>query len=482
MKLNEMKNSANYRWYVMANLAVGTFMATLDGSIVNVTLPTMASYFKADLNLIQWVVSIYLLTTSSLLLVFGRCADIFGRKKVYALGYLVFILGSAFCGLSQSVYMLIASRAIQATGAAMMMANGMGIITAIFPPKERGRALGLVGTIVAAGSMTGPALGGVLVSAFGWQSIFLVNIPVGLIGFIASKWFIPDDIPCEIKEPFDWQGAVLFATGMSLFLWGLTQGEQIGWTEISIYGPLIISIIALMVFLYRQLTTRFPLVDLSLFKDWVFLGGNLAGLVSFISMFATTLIMPFYMKGILHFPAMHIGLMMTPFPLAMAIVAPISGWLSDKLGYLVLTTSGLMLNVVGLFLLSTLNIQSSSVQIACYMATLGVGMGLFQSPNNSSVMGSVPPRKLGIAGGVNALVRNVGMVTGIAFSVSLLSYERAAHLKGIIAPTDAQQAVAFVSSMSTVFHWAAFIAFTGIIFSAARIKAPKVPKALQPTN
>jgi MFS family permease len=330
--------------------------------------------------------------------------------------------------------------------------------------------------------MTGPTLGGILVTAFGWPSIFLVNLPIGLIGFFASRWFLPDDVLSEIKEPFDWAGAILFASGMSLFLWGLTQGEQIGWTKPVIYGPLLISVLALVVFLHRALTTRYPIIDLSLFKNWIFLGGNLAGLVSFISMFATTLIMPFYMKGILHFQEMHIGLMMTPFPLAMAIVAPISGWLSDRLGYLILTTSGLLLNVVGLFLLSTLDTQSSSWLIACYMATLGVGMGLFQSPNNSSVMGTVPPQKLGIAGGVNALVRNVGMVTGIAFSVSLLSYERAAHLEGILAPTAAQQATAFVSSMSTVFHWAAFIAFTGIFFSFARIKEQKDSTVKQMTK
>ena len=475
MNLNEIKASPNYKWFVMANVAVGTFMSTLDSSIVNVTLPTMSTYFKANINLIQWVVSIYLLTTSSLLLVFGRCADILGRKKIYSLGFIVFIIGSAFCGFSQSVYMLIASRAVQATGAAMMMANGMGIITSIFPPKERGRALGLIGTVVAAGSMTGPTLGGILVTAFGWPSIFLVNLPIGLIGFFASRWFLPDDNSCEIQEPFDWAGAILFASGMSLFLWGLTQGEQIGWTKPVIYGSLIISILALVVFLYRALTTRYPIIDLSLFKNWVFLGGNLAGLVSFISMFATTLIMPFYMKGVLHFQEMHIGLMMTPFPLAMAIVAPISGWLSDRLGYLALTTSGLLLNVAGLMLLATLNTNSSSLFIASCMTMLGVGMGLFQSPNNSSVMGAVPPQKLGIAGGINALVRNVGMVTGIAFSVSLLSYGRAVYLKGIAAPTDAQQAAAFVSSMSTVFHWAAFIALIGIFFSTVRIKAGKTP-------
>lgn len=473
MKIKEIKASANYKWFVLANVAVGTFMATLDGSIVNVALPTIATTFKANLNLIQWVVSIYLLTTSSLLLIFGRFADIFGRKKIYSAGFLVFILGSAFCGLSSSIYLLIGSRVVQATGAAMMMANGMGIVTAIFPPKERGRALGLTGTVVAVGSMTGPTLGGVLVTAFGWPSIFLVNLPIGIIGFFTSRWLLPDDILCNKKEPFDWLGAILFATGMSLFLWGVTQGEQLGWTNSSILYPLIISVVALVIFLRRELTTAYPVIDLSLFKNWIFLGGNLAGLVSFISMFATTLIMPFYMKGILHYQEMQIGLMMTPFPLTMAVVSPLSGWLSDRLGYIFLTTTGLMVNVVGLLFLATLDTHSSSLMIAMYMSMLGAGMGLFQSPNNSSVMGAVPPQKLGIAGGVNALVRNVGMVIGIAFSVSLLAYETAVHLKGISTPTSAQQATAFVSSMSTVFHWAAFIASVGILFSIARIRGAK---------
>lgn len=473
MNIKEIKSSANYKWFIMANVAIGTFMSTLDGSIVNVALPTLAKQFTADLHLIQWVVSIYLLTTSSLLLVFGRCADILGRKKIYSMGFLVFILGSAFCGLAGNIYALIGARVLQATGAAMMMANGMGIITSIFPPKERGRALGLIGTVVAAGSMTGPALGGVLVTAFGWPSIFWVNLPIGLVGFVASSLLLPDDPPCQNKEPFDWFGAILFASGMSLFLWGVTQGQELGWTNPVIDGALIISFIALIIFLYRELNTTYPMIDLSLFRNRIFLSGNVAGLISFISMFATFIIMPFYMKDILHFNDRHIGLMMTPLPLAMAIVAPISGWLSDRLGYLFLTTGGLLVNVAGLFMLANLKASSGSLQIALYMSILGVGMGLFQSPNNSSVMGVVPPPKLGIAGGINALVRNVGMVTGIAFSISLFSHKMAALLQGYAIPTEAQQTAAFLGSMATVFHWSAFLALIGVMVSTVRGKDKK---------
>lgn len=473
MSFKEIKTSVNYKWFIMANVAIGTFMATLDGSIVNVALPTLAKQFSADLHLIQWVVSIYLLTTSSLLLVFGRLADILGRKKIYSMGFLVFILGSAFCGLAGNIYALIGARALQAMGAAMIMANGMGIITSSFPPKERGRALGLMGTVVAAGSMSGPALGGVLLTVFGWPSIFWVNLPIGLVGFIASSWLLPDDPPCKDKEPFDWFGAVLFASGMSLFLWGVTQGQELGWTNPVIYGALIISVAAFFIFLYRALHTTYPIIDLSLFKNRIFLSGNVAGLISFISMFATFIIMPFYMKDVLHFNDRHIGLLMTPFPLAMAIVAPLSGWLSDRLGYLLLTTGGLLVNIVGLMMLANLKASSGSFQVALYMLILGVGMGLFQSPNNSSVMGVIPPPKLGIAGGIVALVRNVGMVTGIAFSISLFSYKMADLLQGYDIPTEAQQTAAFLGSMATVFHWSALLALIGVVVSMVRGKDKK---------
>jgi len=457
------------KWWILGSVAIGTFMATLDGSIVNVALPTISSEFKVHLDEIQWVVSSYLLTISSLLLIFGRFADIIGRKKVYGTGFLVFVLGSALCGFASTLELLVASRVVQAAGAAMMMANGMGIVTSVFPPQQRGQALGIMGTVVSAGSLAGPSIGGFLVAKFGWSSIFLVNLPIGLLGFGAAQLFLPRDPAKETREPFDWAGALLFAGGLISLLWGLSNGQDYGWSAPPIIGSLALAVAALGIFFRLELKTPHPMLDLSLFKNRVFLAGNTAGLISFVAMFSTTILVPFYLQRILHFTPDKVGLLMTPFPVVMAVVAPLSGWLSDKVSHVLLTSGGLVVNAAGLVWLSRLGPETGFVEVALHLGVLGLGMGLFQSPNNSSVMGVVPPPKLGIAGGVNALVRNVGMVTGIAFSVSLFT-NRLTALGGVSEPVTRQHVDAFLSSMSTVFLAAAALSLLGAFISAIRGK------------
>ncbi|MBO8169954.1 MAG: MFS transporter [Thermoanaerobacteraceae bacterium] len=460
------KHQVKNKWVIHATISIGVFMATLDGSIVNVALPTIARNFRTPLETLQWVVTAYLLTISSLLPVFGRLADILGKKLVYSTGFLIFVLGSALCGLSSQVYMLIVMRVIQAAGASMLMANAPGIITGIFPPQERGRALGLIGTVVAIGSMTGPALGGILVTQFGWSSIFFINVPVGLLGYIAARRTLPPDRKNEYREPFDWFGAISFTGGMLLLLLGISNGKDVGWTSPGITGSILTGIILLVAFVIIERRVTYPLIDLSLFNNKTFSAGASAGLISFISMFSVMILIPFYLQDILGLPPYQVGLTMTTFPLAMGVIAPISGWLSDKIGHVLLTTSGLAVNTLGLLFLTTLTADTGVAGVAGRLVVLGVGIGIFQSPNNSSVMGAVPRPKLGVAGGINSLVRNVGMVIGIAFSVSLFTARRAAL-------SDLGTVGSFLQSLDSVFYWSAAISTVGILVSAMRSK----PKA-----
>ena len=449
-----MKNiKKNYRWFVLANVAVGTFMATLDGGIVNVGLPEIAKSLKTDLPILQWVVTSYLLTISSLLPIFGRLADIIGRRKVYSTGFLVFSLGSLLCALSTSVAFLIGSRVIQAIGASMLMSNGPGLITSVFPGQGRGRALGMLGTVVALGSMTGPVVGGVLISAFGWPFIFLVNLPIGIIGFLVTLYIIKKDPISDKKESFDSKGAIFFALGMLMLLLGLSQIENWGLTSPLII-TLILAVIFLTIFVRTEIRVPEPMIDLSLFKNRAFFFGNLAGWISFISMFSVMILMPFFLDQILHFTPKQIGLLMTPFPLAMAVVSPLSGNLSDRIGPVFLTTLGLAVKTVGLLSMLWLSESSSFWDIAIRMFFIGFGAGLFQSPNNSSVMGAVPQNKLGVAGGINSLVRNIGMVMGIALAVSLF--------------TTRLKTASFLDALDFVFLWAAGISALGVIISAIR--------------
>ena len=457
-----LKERPYYKWLVFANVAAGTFMATLDGSIVNVALPTISVNFGVGKETLQWAVTAYLLTISSLLLVFGRLADIIGKNRVYAAGFLGFALGSALCGSADSVNQLVFFRIIQAVGAAMMMANAMGLVTSCFPPRERGRALGSMGTVVALGSLTGPSLGGFLVTGMGWRSIFYINIPIGILGFAAALLILPKDKDILQKQTFDYIGALLFGGGITCFLLGLSEGQELGWASNGVLLLLAVSVVLMVLFFVTELRIKQPMIDLSLFRNKLFFAGNVAGLLSFVSMFFVMYLMPFYMAEIMELKAYQMGLIMTSFPLVMALTAPVSGWLSDKTGPLLLTTGGLAINALGLFFLSGIGVNTTPLSLAWKMGLMGLGSGMFQSPNNSSIMGTVPPPKLGVAGGVVALVRNVGMVMGVALSVSIFD-TRFEALKNII-----PWRTAYVQALGTVFIIAAGIALAGAAVSFIR--------------
>lgn len=466
--IQRLKNSPHYRWIILANVSIGTFMSSLDSSVVNVALPTMSASLKTDLSTLQWVVTAYLLTISSLLLIAGRAADLLGRKKVYSFGFLIFTLGSALCSAAPNIWVLIGARIIQATGAAMLMANSAAIITGVFGLAERGRALGLIGTVVALGSLTGPALGGILVGLTGWRSIFYINIPIGIIGYLASQIIIPADAVRKTDEKFDFRGALLFAFGIISILVAISNGQGWGWSSTPIISGFILGFAFLAFFFYTERRVRYPMIDLSLFHNRPFLIGNLTSFLSFTAMFSNVMLMPFYLQYVLNYSPSKVGLVMTAFPLVMAVVAPISGYVSDKTGPLALTTGGLLISASSFLYMSTLSADSSFRQIIIGPLLTGLGASLFNSPNNNSVMSSVSRSKLGIAGGINALLRNIGMAVGISLSVSLFQNRQAAALAETPTPSATQQTQAFVAAYNTVMLAAAGIALVAALISFSR--------------
>lgn len=439
-------------------------MSTLDGSIVNVALPSIADEFQADLKLIQWIPLSYLLIITSCLLFFGKIADTLGKTKVFSWGFIGFMLGSTLCAFSPNIYILIISRVFQGIGAAMIMANSSGIIIDVFPPSERGKALGTVGTIVALGSMTGPPLGGLLTGMVGWSSIFLINIPIGIFGLLGSIYLLPKEKVNKFKS-FDFLGAFLWAIGIVSLIYGLSLIEELGITT-KVITYIAVGVLGLLLFIKIEFKNNDPLLDLELFKDPIFTTGNIAGLLSFVAMFFANLFMPFYFQEVKGIEANHVGLLMMAFPLSMAFIAPLSGTLSDKFGYRILTTTGMGLMALNLFALSKISATSPTPLIVFAFGVFGVCMGLFQSPNNSSVMGVVPKPKLGIAGGILATMRNLGMVLGIALSVTLFSYRQKFYL-------DLQVQEKFANALGDTFFFAGFIALIGLVLSFTRAKETK---------
>ncbi len=411
----------NYIWLVVATVCVGAFMAALDASIVNVALPDLGTYYHAG-STVGWVLISYLLTLATMLTLFGRAADLFGRKPLYTLGFLVFIVGSAACGAAVNMTMLIVSRVFQAAGAAMLQANSVAIITAAVPSNMRGRAIGFQGSAQAIGLSVGPAVGGALIGLFGWRAIFYVNVPVGLLGTLAGALILPKDRLATKRAVFDWLGTALFSPSLVAVMLGLEQGDAWGWTSFPVLGLFALALILGAVFVWWERRTSAPLIDMRLFKIPVFTIGNFTGLLSYLVMFGVLVVMPYYFERVGGYPTALVGLIMTPVPLGMTLAAPTAGRLADQLGSRLLTTVGMGLTGLGaLFTAVTVSMAPHVALLVIELFMVGVGLGVFTPPNNSSVMGSLPSSRLGVGGGILNMARSLGMAMGTAVSLSVLA-------------------------------------------------------------
>ncbi|MDR3552204.1 MAG: MFS transporter [Clostridia bacterium] len=456
------------RMLILLNVSLSTFMATLDGSIVNNALPTIAGRLKVPITLIQWVVTAYLLSIAVLLPVWGKLSDLYGKKKIFMFGFFGFTIGSALCGFSHTLLLLVLARVLQAVGASAMMGLGQGIITAIFPPEQRGRALGITGTMVALGSLTGPSLGGILVSTVGWPSIFFINVPIGVVGVVLTFFIMPEISERQADRRFDFGGTALFSAAVLLLFIGLLL-LQAGLLPMLVFVVmLVLSAVCVAAFIAVEGRTQNPLIRLQLFKIHEFSFGLASAYLAFIASNATLYFLPFYLQDILGLSPLQAGLLISFFPISTLVVAPISGWLSDKISYRPLTIAGMGLSTVVLLLFTTLNRSSPHAVIALFTALYGIGTALFQSPNNSSVMGSVPKHQLGIAGSINALFRNLGMVSGTAFSVLLFSFVTHLGINALSQGTGTMEVPIFLRGLHGVFIMCAVCTFLAALLSLTR--------------
>jgi EmrB/QacA subfamily drug resistance transporter len=459
MQLDQTQVDYSKKWTIMAAVAMGIFLATIDGSIVNIALPTLQTDLQTTFGLVQWVVLGYLLTVTILLLSIGRWADMVGKKRIYAAGFILFTLGSLACGLSTSIWMLIAARVFQAIGASMMMALGTAIITENFPPKERGKALGISGLMVSIGIIAGPSLGGVILGKLTWHWIFFVNLPIGVIGTFMVLRFVPNIIP-GIHQKFDFLGAGLLLISLSSLLIGLTMGEVAGYGSIQVMVLLGVFLLSLITFLVVEKNSPNPMIDLAIFRSGLFSVNLITGFITFVGVAGTTLLMPFYLENVRGYSPQVIGLMMAVVPVMLGIAAPLSGILSDKFGTRPLTVIGLGILITGYAAISTLQVDTSIAGYMLRYVPIGLGMGMFQSPNNSAIMSSVPRERFGVASGLLSLTRTLGQVTGIAtlgavWSGFILS---ANHLAGqsVLLAAAADQVNALQGTMRVVMYTVIF--------------------------
>jgi EmrB/QacA subfamily drug resistance transporter len=447
------------RWLVLVTVGVGTFMSALDGSVVNTLLPVLSHALQTSIAGIEWVTTIYLLVISGLLLSIGRAGDLFGHKRLFLGGFALFVVGSALCGMAGSANALIALRVIQALGAAMLMATSPAILTRSFPSTQRGRALGAQGTFTYLGLTVGPSLGGWLAEAFGWRSVFYINVPVGLAAIALAVYSIENDHVKEAEERFDFVGAALFTAGLVALMVALNQGHDWGWTSPLTLGLLVGAVALLVVFVHVESRRPAPMLDLSLFRSRTFSASAASALLNYACVYAITFVLPFLLIQGRGLGTAQAGLVLTAQPIVMAIVAPVSGTLSDRIGSRGLATVGMLVLAAGLVALGLLVTHGSLTQLAAALALVGLGIGLFVSPNNSALMGAAPRNRQGIASGVLATSRNVGMVLGVGFAGAIFT---------TVATHAASPEAGLVTGIRASLLAAAGVALVGALTSAVR--------------
>ncbi|HEY6540583.1 MAG TPA: MFS transporter [Ktedonobacteraceae bacterium] len=406
------------KWIILALAATATFMTTLDSSIVNIGLPSIAQTFHTGISgTIEWIIIGYLVVIAAVLLTFGRLADMIGRKPIFLTGLAVFILGSALSGLAPSLLLLILARLFQGIGGALIFSVNVAMITSTFSSRERGLALGLNMVIVSLGVAAGPTIGGVITQYLSWRWIFYVNLPICLPLLLASLYFYREQHPRrQQNERFDPLGALMLAIGLAALTLGLSFGQEWGWLSYGTLAAFAISLATLVVGVHVEMHMEHPILNLGLVTNRVFAFANISFMLCMMALFAPGFLLPFYFEELRGFSIIQTGLMMTPLPLMLAVVAPLSGTLADRFGSRWLSPMGLAIACFGLFLVSQINAQSSAPDIIWRLAVTGVGQGLFQSPNTRTIMGAAPRNAQGEASGLLATGRVIGQSMSIALT------------------------------------------------------------------
>ena len=418
-----MNQVARNKYVVFGALAIGLFASVVDHGSVIVALPSIAEDLRIELQSVQWVVIGFALVISALLLPMGRLADMLGQKRVYILGSAILILGAAGAGLAPNLVTLLLARVFQGVGAAMTQGTGMAIMTSVFPPSERGRAIGLLMTTVGVGAVVGPAIGGFIVDLVHWRAVFFLNIPLGGLGIIVTlavlrRW---ESERASRGSSFDWLGAALSTGVLVALLLGLTLAVNRGWMSVPILAAFVLSVGMFVAFIWWELRTTSPMFNLRFFRDRVFSFGVAAGFLTFLGQSSVLFLMPFYIQNVLGFSPKIAGLVVMPGALLMAIMGSVSGTLSDKFGWRWFTVGGMMCSVAGLAILSRITETSHLYEVIPGLVLVSGGMGTFYSANSSSVLSAVGRESYGVVSGFLNLVRNSANVISLAIATTIVT-------------------------------------------------------------
>ena len=406
----------------MLNVCIGQAIVGLDQRALLVALPTLTESFHTHLTTIQWTLLIYDLILIGLVITMGRLGDLFGRRRFYSLGFLLFVIGSALCGIAQSPAQLIFFRAVQAVGGSMISANGRAIASMSVPREERGKALGVTSMAFHVGFITGPSLGGFLIDTVGWRWIFYINVPIGLWGAYLAWKIMAETKEENEKVSIDFLGAFLLLVTNSLFIYAIDQLPRLGWYHPTFLLTISFSAVALVLLIITELRSATPILLLNLFRDRLFTASILSLLFVALSQSAINFLLPFYLQNLMGFSPAQVGGIIVADSIIIMIMAPIAGSLSDRVGSRLLCTVGCSVIVAGQFLVATLGLHSSLIAIIFPLALWGLGWGLFNSPNQSAILGSVTVDKIGAASGMTATAARTGGALGVAMASTLFTF------------------------------------------------------------
>ena len=412
-----------YKWLVLSNTTVATLMAAIDTNIVLISLPTIGRELPGTTaTTLLWILLGYSLLTAVVLLNFGRLSDMFGRVRLYVLGFAVFTAGSLLCGLSLTGLELVLFRLVQAVGAGFLFANSAAIITDAFPPNERGRALGINQISIVVGALDGLILGGIITSTIGWRWIFFVNVPIGLVATLRARVDLKEIAFKEDHPQIDWLGNVVFALGLTLILAGVTLGALADLTGTEAVVAVIAGAACLVAFVWVESWVPSPMLDLSLFRNRVFATSTTAVLMNALARGAFTFVLVFYLQG----PPRYLdpftaGLYLIPVSASLATFGPVAGWLSDRYGPTWFSVAGLLVSASGFLWLGFIGPADSFLQLTPPLILVGTGMGLFASPNRATMMTAVPPYRRGVASGIGTTFLNTGATVSLGLTLLIMA-------------------------------------------------------------
>jgi EmrB/QacA subfamily drug resistance transporter len=462
----------NRKWWTLGAVAVGLFMIMLDNTIVNVALPSIERSLHMSISSLEWIVTAYALTFAALLITGGKLGDMYGRRKMFVFGLAIFTLASLACGLAPSAGFLIGARAVQGIGAALMNPATLSIITATFPPKERGQAIGIWAGVSAMALAIGPLLGGLIVDNINWHWIFYVNVPVGVVGIVVARFFISESRDTSHEQSIDLPGLVTSGLALLALSYALIEGNKHGWMSAEILGLFAGAAVLLASFVLLEMRQRLPMLDLSLFRIGSFAGANLVAMLVSLGMFGVFFFVSLYVQNVLGYSPTKAGAIFLPMTVLIILVAPIAGKLSDRIGSRWLMGAGMSTLGVSLLLYQRIGLHTGFWSLLPQLLLGGVGMALTMSPMTSAAMGSVPVDKAGVGSGVLNSFRQVGGSLGIALmGAILLSY---AH------PTGSKQVASqqFVNGLHAALAVSAVITFAGAAVAILLVRTrPAVERA-----